>query len=269
MTPRIILSDIDGTLLTDDKRVTERTAYAVRALAAKGIPFVPVSARMPEAIYPITEAIGVKTPVISYSGGLVLTEQEEILASTVMPDGETRQILSALAATEDITVNYYAGRRWYVERMDARVQLEMDITQAHAEIQSFPALLARGELPHKLLVMCEPPVCARLSRELGAAYGALAVVRSAPHLLEIMSGGVSKAAGIEVLLRHFGLTAGEAIAFGDNYNDLEMLAMIPESVAMGNAPADVKPKASAVTATNEADGIYEYLVGRGIIEAQP
>ena len=72
---RIVFSDSDGTLLTDDKRVTEKTEQAVKGLVQQGIPFVLVSARMPEAIYPITEAMGVKIPLISYSGALVLTEE--------------------------------------------------------------------------------------------------------------------------------------------------------------------------------------------------
>lgn len=78
---RIVFSDIDGTLLTDDKRVTEKTEQAVKGLVQQGIPFVLVSARMPEAIYPITEAMGVKIPLISYSGALVLTEEGETLYS--------------------------------------------------------------------------------------------------------------------------------------------------------------------------------------------
>ena len=68
---RIVFSDIDGTLLTDDKRVTEKTEQAVKALLAKGIPFVLVSARMPEAIYPITEQMGVTIPLICYSLSLI------------------------------------------------------------------------------------------------------------------------------------------------------------------------------------------------------
>lgn len=81
---RIVFSDIDGTLLTDDKRVTEKTEQAVKGLVQQGIPFVLVSARMPEAIYPITEAMGVKIPLISYSGALVLTEEGETLYSLTM-----------------------------------------------------------------------------------------------------------------------------------------------------------------------------------------
>lgn len=270
MAVRIVFSDIDGTLLTDDKRVTERTAYAVRALVKKGIRFVPVSARMPEAIAPILREIGIVAPIIAYSGAFVLTEAGEELASVRMAEADTRAALGVLAPYGTaVTVNYYAGHRWLVPVLDAQVQHEMDITQARAEVADLEAALAGGTLSHKLLVMCAPKDCARLREELVAALPALCVVRSAPHLIEIMEKTVSKARGIDVLLAHYGLARGSAIAFGDNYNDLEMLDAIPESVVMGNAPEAIRARARHVTATNEADGIYAYLVRRGILEAQP
>ena len=76
MSIKIVFSDIDGTFLTNDHRVTKETEQAVKSLLNKNIPFVLVSARMPEAIYPITKKIGITIPIISYSGGLVLTEKE-------------------------------------------------------------------------------------------------------------------------------------------------------------------------------------------------
>ena len=91
------------------------------------------------------------------------------------------------------------------------------------------------------------------------------VVRSAPYLLEIIDKSVSKATGIEVLLKHYGYTVDEAIAFGDNYNDVEILSYIPQSVAMANAPDRVKKLAAAVTDSNEDGGIYTYLAKVGVI----
>ena len=80
MNTKIVFSDIDGTFLKDDKNPAALHVKAIKAVVAKGLKFVFVSARMPEAIYPITDAIGMAhTPVISYSGGLVLTEDEEII----------------------------------------------------------------------------------------------------------------------------------------------------------------------------------------------
>ncbi|MBQ7493253.1 MAG: HAD family phosphatase [Selenomonadaceae bacterium] len=263
---KIILSDIDGTFLKDDKTTPALHAAAIKAVTAKGLKFVFVSARMPEAIYPITDELGMAhTPVISYSGGLVLTADEEIIFDKKISAEDAKGILAAMNHWQDITINYYTGRKWFVEEIDRRVQFEMDITGATAEVKNFGELLSENIFPNKIMVICEPPTCEEMERELGKKFPALNVVRSAPHLLEIMDKSVSKATGIEVLLKHYGYTLDEAIAFGDNYNDIEMLELIPQSVVMANAPAAVKKLAAFVTDSNEAGGIYSYLIKRGII----
>ncbi len=266
MAVKIILSDIDGTFLRHDKSVPDLHAKAAKEIVAQGKKFVLVSARMPEAIYPITDGIGLpRIPVISYSGALVLTETEEVLHDKKMPAADTAQILAEMDARwQDISINYYTGRKWYVRAIDKRVQREIDITQATAEIADFDELQRAGILPSKILVMCEPLVCEEMEREL-QKFVRLNVVRSAPHLLEVMDKSVSKAVGIEILLKHYGLTVDEAIAFGDNYNDIEMLEYIPQSVAMGNAPEKIREIAGAVTDSSEDSGIYTYLVKAGVL----
>lgn len=262
---RIVFSDIDGTLLPDDKEPTPRTVRAVQGLRLRGIPFVPVSARMPEAIYPITDPWGDRLPVISYSGALVLTEGEEVLLDSRMERAATAAVLAAIGQERlPVTLNYYAGRHWYVKNVDQRVQYEMDITGAVAEAEDFEALMEGGEQASKILVMGEPGDCGHLQRTLAAAFPGLNVVLSAPFLLEIMDASVSKAGGIDVMLAHYGFRPEEALAFGDNYNDVEMLANIPHSIAMGNAPEEVKRCASRVTDTNNEDGLAKYLEGLGL-----
>lgn len=264
---KIILSDIDGTFLKTDKTVAALHAEAIKAVTAKGLKFAFVSARMPEAIYPITDALGMPhTPVISYSGGLVLTENEEILFDKKISAEDAQNVLAEINRTwQDISVSYYTGRRWVTEKMDSRIQREIDNTGASVEIGSFDALLKENLLPNKIFIRCAPPTCEEMERELGKKFPALNVVRSAPYLLEIIDKSVSKATGIEVLLKHYGFTLDEAIAFGDNYNDIEMLQLIPQSVAMENAPDAVKKLAAAVTDSNEVGGIYTYLVKVGVL----
>ncbi|MCR5833787.1 MAG: Cof-type HAD-IIB family hydrolase [Selenomonadaceae bacterium] len=265
---KIILSDIDGTFLKNDKTPTELTAKAAKSVVAQGLKFVFVSARMPEAIYPITDAIAMAhTPVISYGGGLVLTEDEQIIFDKKISLDDAKNILAVMKESwQDISVNYYAGRRWFVESVDERIEHEIKITKATAQIHSFDNLLAENILPNKIMIICNPPTCKDMESQLGKKFPALNVVRSAPHLLEITDKSISKATGIEILLKHYGFTLDDAIAFGDNYNDVEMLQLIPQSVAMGNAPDDVKKLAHAVTDSNEDSGIYTYLVKIGVIK---
>ena len=264
---KIILSDIDGTFLKTDKTTPALHEKAIKSVVTKGLKFVFVSARMPEAIYPITDALGMAhTPVISYSGGLVLTEDEEVIFDKKISADDARNILAEMKSRwQDISISYYTGRRWVTEKPDARIQREVDNSKAPVELGNFDELLSENLLPNKIFIRCEPPTCKEMETELGKIFPSLNVVRSAPYLLEIIDKSVSKATGIKVLLSHYGFGLDEAIAFGDNYNDVEMLELIPQSVVMANAPDRVKKIASAVTDSNEDGGIYTYLKKIGVI----
>ena len=145
------------------------------------------------------------------------------------------------------------------------MQTEMDITSAVAEVRDFEEILLAEEMPNKILVMADPEDCERMEAELSEKFPSLHIVRSSAFLLEIMDKSVSKATGIKVMLEHYGLAAEESLAFGDNYNDVEMLELCGRSVAMGNAPEDIKKLADEVTLSNEEDGLAYYLVKNGII----
>lgn len=107
--------------------------------------------------------------------------------------------------------------------------------------------------------MTKANISSKIEAVLQEKFPQLNIVRSSDILIEIMNKDVSKANGIEVLLRHLNMIPAQAIAFGDNYNDLDMLELAGVGVAMNNAPDDVKKTASAVTDDNNHDGIYKFL----------
>ena len=268
---KIVFSDIDGTFIRKDHTLSEKHALAAKKLIEQKIPFVLVSARMPEGIYPITNQIGIKIPIISYSGGLVLTADEKILYSKTIDENSARNMIEAIENIEPelrkrVSPNFYAGRKWYVNSIDERVQVEINTTKASVEIvPDFRKLLDKKILPNKLLLLGDDESCAILEKDLGGKFPNLHVVRSSSHILDIMEKTVSKATGINIMLEHFGLTAEDALAFGDNYNDREMLQLVGHSVAMDNAPDEIKKLADEVTDSNENDGVYTFLVKNGII----
>ena len=195
---KIILSDIDGTFLNSQKKVTDLTAQAVKSVIAQGLKFVLVSARMPEGIYPITDSIGLpRIPVISYNGALILTEDEKILNNKKIPADDAKNILAEMfKGWKDISVGYYTERKWFVQKIDERIEYEIKSTKVQAELANFDELLAKNIFPNKIFVRCEPPICEEMEFELGKKFKNLNVVRSAPHLLEVMDKTVSKAEGL-------------------------------------------------------------------------
>ena len=258
---KIVFSDIDGTLLNTEHHVLPRTADAIRQITARGIPFAVVSARMPEAIAPIVEEIGAPAAVISYNGGLVITPDGEEIHDARISSAQTEAVLAQIARDyPGASMNYYAGHTWYVrDRADPEIQQEERITTVTSVESDFAALIAADTLPNKLLAMGAPNLVARMEQELSESFSELTIIRSAPHLLEIIAHTVSKATGIELLLAHYGIDRTEALAFGDNYNDIPMLRYVGHSVAMGNAPEEIKGTANSVTEANDADGIYHFL----------
>ena len=260
MSVKIIFSDIDGTFLNSKKKVTDLTSQAVKTLQEKDIKFVLVSARMSEAIYPIIDEINLpRIPVICYNGAFILNDDGKVLNNKKISAENVKKILPEISKWQDISVGYYSEKDWFVEKIDHRIEYEINSTKVQAEISDFESLLEKNILPNKIFVRCEPPTCKEMEFILGEKFKNLNIVRSAPHLLEIMDKTVSKANGIKILLDYYEISKDEAVAFGDNYNDIEMLKYIPRSVAMANAPDGVRKYARFITDSNDDSGIYTYL----------
>ncbi len=259
---KIVFSDIDGTVITDEHKVLPSTAEAVHQLAAGKVPFVLVSARMPQAMRTVSAQMEMNIPLISYGGAYILEAEGTVLHDERVSAADAKAVIAELKEQwhNEAVVNYYAADEWYAEdKNDPAVLREENIVDVQAKQAQFDALLQKGILPNKILCMSEPSICEKLEQELKEKFPQLQIVRSSPILLEIMNKSVSKSSGINILLNHLNLRREQAIAFGDNYNDIDMLHSVGIGVAMANAPQAVKDAADAVTDSNNDDGIYNYL----------
>lgn len=256
MTYRAIYSDIDGTLLNRAHRMSPRTLAITRRLAQAGIPIILVSARPPLAITPFTDAIGGKQPLIAFNGALILDGDLNELYSVTLDDADLHHLETLLENDPAITsINYYQGTHWYSPDPDNfwTVQ-EGDITGLRATKR--PASLTNV---HKILVMGDAPVIRALQERLKPQFPHLEIHRSKDEYLEIVNKRATKAQAIAFMGERLGVPAAESVAFGDNYNDLDMLRYAGYSVAMGNAPDDIKAECSIVTAPNDEDGLAQVL----------
>lgn len=256
MTYRAIYSDIDGTLLNRAHRMSPRTLAITQRLAQAGIPIILVSARPPLAITPFTDAIGGKQPLIAFNGALILDGDLNELYSVTLDDADLNRLETLLENDPAITsINYYQGMHWYSPDPDNfwTVQ-EGDITGLRATKR--PANLTNV---HKILVMGDAPVIRALQERLKPQFPHLEIHRSKDEYLEIVNKRATKAQAIAFMGERLGVPAAESVAFGDNYNDLDMLRYAGYSVAMGNAPDDIKAECSIVTAPNDEDGLAQVL----------
>ena len=263
---KIVFTDVDGTLLDAEHRVIPAARPVVQRVCRDGIPFVLVSARMPEGLTTIQSEMGFTGPLVCYGGAYVLDEDGRELLSRPIDFAEALEVKKFLDADlPDLCCSEYGFHTWACDDdTDPRIRNEERITTLKAlRVPLAEAFDERGI--HKFLLMGEPDQIEAAEARVGAAYPDLVVVRSSPILCEITSGAASKAEGVNVVCDHFGIDVADAIAFGDGRNDIEMLRAVPESYAMGNAPDEVKRAATHVCPhTNDENGLalmLEELLG--------
>lgn len=254
---RCLLSDIDGTLLNDEHQICPQTLEMLQSLK---IPFLPVSARSPEGINPILEENHLRCPMICFSGALILDERGKVLYENGMSYNQARKLINYIKKKEfDCTINIYALHDWLVEdKNDPRVQREENIVHASAQQGTIDSLDSSRKI-HKLLLMCNPLHTKEIEADLKRAFPDCSIACSSDILIEIMNEGVTKADAITHLCDFYHINKEEIVAFGDNYNDLEMLKSVGMGIAMGNAPEDVKQMANYVTDTNNQEGIFKAI----------
>lgn len=260
--PAAVFSDVDGTILDSEHRVSARTAAAARALAECGIPLVLVSARMSEALADIRRALGNAGPVVCYGGAYVLGAAGAELLSRPISIGCALEVRDYVArAAPELCCMAYGYHRWVVaDRADPRVAREEEIVGVRAIEGSVEECFSERGL-HKYLLVGEPGAIERAEHELSAAFPSLSVVRSSPILCEVMDGHASKAEGVDVVCRHLGVCAADAVSLGDGRNDVDMLRATGRSWAMANAPAEVRAAASFTTSLdNDHDGFAETVL---------
>jgi Cof subfamily protein (haloacid dehalogenase superfamily) len=255
---RLVASDIDGTLIHDDRTLSPRT---LDVLAALPVPFVVVTGRPVRWLPQLYDQMPEPVPAICANGAIVYDpDTDQILRADPLSTDLLLDVSKRLReAVPDIAlaVEVEDGRAfWYEEDWPLRWDGEHSQVRVLAtpeELTSVPAvkLLARS-------ARHEPEAFYEL---IGQTLGDLAEAThsSSSALVEISAAGVTKAAGLAWLCEHEEIDPAEVLAFGDMPNDIPMLAWAGWSVAVGNAHPAVRKVADEVTRTNGEDGVARYL----------
>lgn len=258
---RIIYSDIDGTLLRNDHHISARTREAILDLDRRGIPFILVSARMPDGVRLIQRELGNRRPIICYSGGLILDEEQKVIYSRQMELELAVEVQSALEREcPGICCNTYGGELWVVrDDKNPWVVREENITEGKSAVGDIKDMFAQAGGIHKFLLMGNPEDIGKGEIFLKTNYPQITILRSNEYYLEVMDGSVDKEEGVRFLCRRFGIPLSCAAAFGDGENDMGMLNAVGYGFAMRNAPERVKKQVKYVTKSNEEEGIWEVI----------
>lgn len=256
---KIVFSDVDGTLLNSEHHLTALTGQAIRRLKEKNIPFVIVSARSPSGIYSVLNEYGFRCPIVSYSGALVLDEDRTVLYHRGMPKSSAEEIIRYLEESSlPVTWNVFSYDQWITpDRSRPEVMLEESIVKTQAEEGSMSSV--KEDEVHKIFCMCEPGTIWDVEKQLKETFPQFSIAKSSDTLLEIMEAGVVKAEAVRVLCGLWNVEPENTVAFGDNYNDVEMLKAAGHGFLMANAPEELLKRFPEHARSNDEDGIYYAL----------
>lgn len=240
---RLVVFDIDGTLIDSENPISELTKGALRELQKRGLEIVFASSRPIASLESLARGIGVDAHLIAYNGALARSASGQQLAaeSFVM----TTQLISVLRefSTAGGAVNIYLYERlqWLAFGSAVLIDLEESATGLTADSRLPPEALSNIAGSPVLKVMCRGSelACKQLLGDVDA-YPDLVAVASAFDLCDIHAKGVGKAHAIRELCRHLDIASSDVVAFGDSDSDAQMLRMAGYGVAVGAASARAK-----------------------------
>lgn len=259
MSYKVLVLDIDGTLMNSEKKITEKTKVALRAAQEAGVTIVLASGRPTPGIVPIAKEIGLDEYggyILSFNGAIVTNfKTGEIVFETVLPHDKIQELYDASQTYGVSIVSYKDGGIVTENEDDKYVEIEARINNMPVvKVDSFVDALTHPVT--KCLMLGDGDYLEKVEVEVNNQFGDLLnIYRSEPYFLEIMPQNVDKAYSLERLLAHLNLSRDEMVACGDGFNDLSMVRYAGMGVAMGNAQQVVKEEADFVTASNDEDGL--------------
>jgi Cof subfamily protein (haloacid dehalogenase superfamily) len=250
----LVVSDVDGTLLTKDKTLTDGARSAVRRLRDAGIGFTITSSRPTIGMRFLIEPLGIALPIGAFNGSAIVDPQLNPIEQHLIPKSAAQRSIELLTEF-GIDVWLFTSDDWLTRNGDGEyVPKEQRAIRADPTIvEDFTPHLARAckvvgsTSDAELLIRCEDAI--------RQAVGAQATaVRSQSYYLDVTPPGCDKGTFVQAMARRLGIATTAVATIGDMQNDLAMFRTSGLSIAMGNATDDVKKQATHVTTSNEEEG---------------
>ena len=276
--PRLLLADVDGTLVTKEKILTDRAKEAVRALRGAGVEFSVTSGRPPRGVSMLIEPLGITTPIAAFNGGLFVRPPGlEIIEQHVLKKDVVEAVIEIIEKHQ-LGAWLYRGNDWFVhERHGAHVDREewtvkfppTVVTSYDGKTDDVAKIVGVSD-DLDAVAKCEQAVRAAfgvgvgtkkgtpqrdVSRETDAAgKPTVSAARSQPYYLDVTHPDANKGGVVGVLARMLKLRPEEIATIGDMPNDVSMFEKGGLSIAMGQSSDEVKGAAYEVTTSSEDEG---------------
>ena len=257
---RLVLADVDGTLVTGEKILTQRAIAAVKALDAAGAAFAITSGRPPRGMAMLVKPLAIKTPIAGFNGGVVVQPDMSVIETHLLDPAVAREAV-ALILAEGLDAWLYTPDTWLIRDLKAAhvaregwtVKFEPKVVTSFGDADYGQAVKIVGVSDDLQKVAdCE-------SKARDTLGGKASAARSQPYYLDITHPQANKGSVVEMLCRRLGLKPDEIATLGDMPNDELMFARSGFSVAMGNASDAVKSKAKATTDSFEDEGFAKAI----------
>jgi hypothetical protein len=265
--PKLVATDLDGTLLDSAGEVTPRTRAALAACWDAGIPVVGATGRGPRLLDSVRLVLDGRGIAVLAQGGFVVDlERDEVLRTVGLPRARAAEVIERI---EEATGPLLVAVEDAAEQAEARRPLRIQ----HGFDWPYPEpahLLPRGRVlpPGPVLKVFlrsaslgQDELLARARRAVDPADAE--ITHAGLGFIEVLPPGITKATGLAVALERYGVGFGDVLAFGDMPNDVPMLTAVQQAggraVAVANAHSDVRAVADGLTSGNDVDGVARYL----------
>jgi len=256
---RLLLVDIDGTLIGKDGSISSEDREALAKVRGSGIGVSLSTGRAAQSCLPIIERLALDGYHIFFDGALVSNLDKEVYAKPI--DSKVVREAIEFARQNDIYLELYSASRFFIERETWATEIHRDFFKIEPTVVDFTGLWARERIIKGGLVIASPDEVAKaksfrpqFSRSLHFSL-ARSPAYPGTEFINVVSLGVSKGKALAALAAHLGISTAEVMAIGDGTNDISLLSSVGLAVAMGNAPDEVKAVADHITLDIEHSGL--------------
>jgi Cof subfamily protein (haloacid dehalogenase superfamily) len=255
----LVVSDVDGTLLTKDKTLTDGAKAAVRRLHQAGIGFTITSSRPTIGMRFLIEPLAITLPVGAFNGSCIVDPQLNVIEQHLIPASAAQRSLDVLNEF-GVDIWLFTSDLWltrrpngeYVPHEKRAIRADPTIVADFAPYSSVACKIVGSSADAALLQRCE----VAMQQALG---GEATAVRSQSYYLDVTPPGCDKGTFVQAIAKRQGISTDAVATIGDMQNDLAMFRKSGISIAMGNATDDVKKLATHVTASNEDEGFAKAI----------
>jgi len=253
-----VLADVDGTLVTQEKLLSEHAIAAVGRLREQGIEFAVTSGRPPRGMSMLIEPLALTTPISAFNGGLIVRPDMSVLEQKTVPEAAVSLAIDLLSAA-GLDVWLYSGADWlvrdpkapHVDQESSTVRFEPTVVKSFDGVKDVAKIVGVSD-DHDLIAATTEQVREKFGDHVSAA-------QSQPYYLDITHPRANKGEVVNYLSAHLSIPDSQFATIGDMPNDVLMFARSGLSIAMGNASSEVQRAARRVTASNEQEGFAKAM----------